>query len=83
MGHSASNQQDPIWDAAWAWVVRHHEERYAVEATTDALAQWLVADPRHREAYEKASRLWLMAGLVPPTTDVDIPDCPKPPDGDA
>jgi len=26
-----------------------------------------VADPLHRRAYDKAARLWLLAGLVPPS----------------
>lgn len=80
MGNTTPDHEDPIWDAAWTWVVRHHEEKYASAATADALAQWLAADPRHRQAYDKASRLWLMSGLVPPASDIEIPDCPKPGD---
>lgn len=77
MGSTERDRHDPIWEAAWAWVVRHHEEKYADEATAHALARWLAEDPRHREAYQKASRLWLMAGLVPPVGDVEIPGAPK------
>lgn len=76
MGSTEHDHHDPIWEAAWAWVVRHHEDKYADDATTQALAQWLAADPRHCDAYQKASRLWLMAGLVPPVGDVGIPDAP-------
>lgn len=80
MGDNERDHEDPIWNAAWAWVVQHHEEKYADPATAEALARWLAEDPRHRQAYERASRLWLLTGLVPPASDVDIPGCPKPDD---
>ncbi|CAM3707579.1 FecR/PupR family sigma factor regulator [Paracidovorax anthurii] len=61
---------DLVWEQAWAWV----RQQYALMETGAApeevaprqLIQWLKADPRHREAYEQASRLWLAAGLLPP-----------------
>ena len=80
MGNAERDRQDPILDAAWAWVVRHHEERYTSEATAEALVRWLAEDPSHRQAYDKASRLWLMTGFVPPASAIAIPDCPKPGD---
>lgn len=76
MGNPDSRQQDPVWDAAWAWVLRHHEEKYLNEDTTRELAQWLSADPSHRKAYDEASRLWLLAGFVPPVNDIEIPGTP-------
>lgn len=73
MNETQHDQSDPISEAAWAWVVRHHEEKYADDATSAALARWLAADPRHREAYDRAIELWNIAGLVPPASDVEIP----------
>ena len=65
--------QDPVWDIAWSWVLRQHE-RESFDANAEAeLAQWLAADAAHRQAYDKAGRLWSMAGLVPPVSDIDIP----------
>lgn len=74
----ASNDvsQDPIWDIAWAWV----QLQYSREATFDAEAQqklveWLAIDVAHRKSYDKACRLWLIAGLVPPANEIPIPGC--------
>jgi ferric-dicitrate binding protein FerR (iron transport regulator) len=64
---------DPLWDAAWAWVMRQHE-RATFDASAQAeLTQWLSASPDHRKVYEQASRLWLLSGFVPPVNDIDIP----------
>jgi len=66
-------KQDPVWDIAWSWVLRQHE-RESFDANAEAeLAQWLAADGVHRLAYDKAGRLWLMVGLVPPANDIDVP----------
>lgn len=80
MGDAENRQQDPVWDTAWAWVLRHHDEKYLNEDTTRELAQWLAADPGHLKAYEEASHLWLLSGLVPPMNDIEIPGTPKPGD---
>ncbi|ADP15911.1 hypothetical protein AXYL_02591 [Achromobacter xylosoxidans A8] len=73
MRDNVNPNQDPIWDIAWSWVLRQHE-RESFDANAEAeLAQWLAADAAHRQAYDKAGRLWLMVGLVPPVSDIDIP----------
>jgi ferric-dicitrate binding protein FerR (iron transport regulator) len=58
-------QNDPVWSAAWEWARRERLD----ETATSRLIQWLAADPAHRKAYDKARRLWLLAGLVPPVND--------------
>jgi ferric-dicitrate binding protein FerR (iron transport regulator) len=66
---------DPVWQAAWAWVRRQHEQRGSLDdATRDEFMQWLAADPLHRKTYDEAARLWLLVGLVPPANDVPPPD---------
>ena len=73
MRDNVNPNQDPVWDIAWSWVLRLHErETFDARAKTD-LAQWLAADATHRQAYDKAGRLWLMAGLVPSANDIDVP----------
>ncbi|WP_454694297.1 FecR/PupR family sigma factor regulator [Achromobacter aegrifaciens] len=70
-----NSKQDPVWDIAWSWVLRQHE-RESFDASAEAeLAQWLAVDAAHRQAYDKAGRLWLMAGLVPPANDIDVLGC--------
>lgn len=76
MGNDANPKADPVWEAAWAWVMRQHE-RESFDASAQAeLARWLQAHPSHRQAYDQASRLWLLTGLVPPANDINIPGCP-------
>ncbi|AVQ84865.1 MULTISPECIES: FecR/PupR family sigma factor regulator [unclassified Variovorax] len=66
---------DPVWQAAWTWVRRQHEQRGSLDgATRDEFMQWLAADPLHRKTHEEAARLWLLVGLVPPANDVPPPD---------
>ena len=74
MGSEADRDRDPVWERAMSWVMREHERETFDEAARAELAQWLQSDPSHRQAYDKASRLWLMAGLVPPAHDLDLPD---------
>lgn len=67
-------QQQPddlIWRTAWAWVRREHDRHTFDEAARADMVAWLRADPAHRTAYDKAARLWLLAGLVPPAIDVE------------
>lgn len=73
MGDSMNSAQDPIWDLAWSWVIRQHERDTFDAAAEAELARWLAADAAHRQAYTRAGRLWLAAGLVPPANDIDIP----------
>ncbi|WLW59493.1 DUF4880 domain-containing protein [Achromobacter aegrifaciens] len=73
MGDDIDSKQDPVWDAAWSWVLRQHEHD-SFDANAEAeLVQWLAVDAAHRQAYDNAGRLWLMVGLVPPANDIDIP----------
>ncbi|WP_447777031.1 FecR/PupR family sigma factor regulator [Variovorax boronicumulans] len=68
-------QSDPTWQTAWAWVRRQHAGEGALDAAASAeLAQWLAADPMHRQTYAEAARLWLLVGQVPPAHDVPSPD---------
>jgi ferric-dicitrate binding protein FerR (iron transport regulator) len=60
-------QDDPIWSAAWQWVQREHDRENFDAASRAEMTAWLVADSLHRKAYDKAARLWLLAGLVPPS----------------
>ena len=73
MGESTQSGRDPVWDLAWSWVLRQHERDTFDAAARAQLSLWLAADPSHRHAYDKAGRLWLAAGLVPPENDIDIP----------
>ncbi|MGK6309823.1 DUF4880 domain-containing protein [Variovorax sp. DT-64] len=59
-------QDDPVWHTAWTWVQREHERERFDDAARAEMMAWLRADPSHRTAYDKAARLWLLAGLVPP-----------------
>jgi transmembrane sensor len=78
MGNDLNSPSDPVWDAAWSWVTRQHERETFDESAQMELARWLQAEPSHRQAYDKASRLWLLAGLVPPASDIDMPGCAEP-----
>jgi ferric-dicitrate binding protein FerR (iron transport regulator) len=62
--------QELAMQAAWDWVMKAHEQPLS-DAEHEALARWLEADPRHRNAHAQASRLWLLSGLVPPAHDDD------------
>jgi ferric-dicitrate binding protein FerR (iron transport regulator) len=44
--------------------MREHEESLG-DAARNALRDWLAEVPAHRQAYEQASTLWLVAGLAP------------------
>lgn len=63
---SPSDRADPLWNTAWEWVVREHEQPLDKAARVELIA-WLKADPAHLESYEKAHRIWLATALVPPS----------------
>jgi transmembrane sensor len=67
-------QDDPLWSAAWQWVQREHDREHFDAAARAEMTAWLLADPLHRKAYDKAARLWLLAGLVPPANDLGEPE---------
>lgn len=62
---SSSNNDNPVWQAAWSWVLREHDRPLNSEEQRE-LVRWLKADPSHYKNYEEASRVWLMSALVPP-----------------
>lgn len=64
-------QDDLIWRTAWAWVRREHDRDGFGDAARADMVAWLLADPAHRKAYDKAARLLLLAGLVPTRIDVE------------
>ncbi|MTV36740.1 DUF4880 domain-containing protein [Duganella radicis] len=63
---TTSRENDPVWQAALDWVLSA-QQHPPDAATATALAAWLAAAPAHRIAYEEASRVWLLTGLVPPS----------------
>jgi len=65
-----SHNNDAVWNTAWEWVVREHEQPLD-DAARDELAAWIAADPAHRRAYMEAARRWLAAALIPPPDDTD------------
>lgn len=71
--HMTQEQDDPIWNAAWQWVQREYDRESFDAAARSEMTAWLVADPLHRKAYDKAARLWLLAGLVPPESPPAFP----------
>lgn len=73
MGNDIDPSTDPIWETAMSWVVRQHERETFDASAQDELDHWLQADPAHRQAYDKASCLWHLAGFVPPASDIEIP----------
>lgn len=66
--HQGSDRDDPVWNTAWSWVVREHEQPLDDAARTELVA-WLKCDPTHLASYEEASRIWLAAALVPSSAD--------------
>jgi ferric-dicitrate binding protein FerR (iron transport regulator) len=65
-----SDRDDPMWQTAWSWVIREHEQPLNESQQTE-LVQWLKANPAHFQTYEEASRIWLLSGLVPASPDLD------------
>jgi ferric-dicitrate binding protein FerR (iron transport regulator) len=68
-----SKYDDLIWQTAVDWVIREHEAPFDT-ATRQALVTWLKGDPARRRAYEEASDLWLLTGLVPPAVNNEHED---------
>lgn len=65
---------DPVWSAAWTWVRRQHDGDGLCEEEQRQLIGWLGQNPQNRKAYDRAAKLWLLSGLVPPANDIPIPD---------
>lgn len=86
MWERTSSSPNSVWDAAWQWVLRQHDEGFEDPQFNAALHDWLRADPAHGRAYDQASRIWAIAGLVPPVNDMSATDGASPisaTDGDA
>ena len=64
VANSENQDSDQVWHAAVEWVIREHESLSPTER--EELIGWLNMNPAHRKAYDEASRLWLLTGLVPP-----------------
>ena len=65
---SRSDRDEALWNTAWDWVLREHEQALDDAARAELVA-WLKADPAHLENYQEAHRVWLAAALVPPPED--------------
>lgn len=65
---TAPYDEDPVWEAAWAWVQREFDHDTFDAAARAEMTAWLLADPLHRARYDEAARLWLLAGMVPRRT---------------
>lgn len=58
---------DAHWQTALDWITLQHQGELTPERQAE-LAAWLRADPAHRQAYDEANRVWLITGLIPPST---------------
>lgn len=75
---SQFDRNDLLWNTAWEWVIREHEQPLD-DAARAELVTWLKADPAHLKHYEEAHRVWLATALLPPpTSEDDEPDTPPP-----
>lgn len=59
------HRDDPIWEQALDWLFRL-QERPRDAALQAAFNTWLRADPRHAEAWNRATGTWQAMGAVPP-----------------
>ncbi|MDA8522150.1 DUF4880 domain-containing protein [Acidovorax sp. NCPPB 4044] len=62
---NAPYDDDPVWDTAWAWAQREFDRETFDAAARAEMTAWLLKDPLHRQRYEEAAHLWLLAGMVP------------------
>lgn len=63
-----SQRDDVAWQTAVDWIIRKHESPLDSVAERD-LSDWLAKDPANRAAYEEASQLWMLTGLVSRSRD--------------
>ena len=59
-----SQRADTVWPTAVEWLIRKHDSPLDDTAEKELIA-WLKKDPAHRAAYDEASHVWLLTGLVP------------------
>jgi ferric-dicitrate binding protein FerR (iron transport regulator) len=64
---ASGDAPESIEQAAIGWVMALHDAPDDAQVR-ESLAAWLAADPAHRAAYAEARRVWLLTGLLPPTT---------------
>ncbi|MGO3130282.1 MAG: FecR/PupR family sigma factor regulator [Alcaligenes sp.] len=64
---------DATWSTAWAWVQRQHDVGFDNQEFNAELRIWLHADPANRAAYDKAAKIWAVAGLVAPRNNLALP----------
>jgi len=64
VANSEDQDSDQVWHTAVEWVIREHESFSPAER--EELIGWLNMNPAHKKAYDEASRLWLITGLIPP-----------------
>jgi ferric-dicitrate binding protein FerR (iron transport regulator) len=76
-----ARHDDPAWHEAWHWVQIEHEQSWTPGQRAE-FDRWLAADPSNRARHAEASRLWLLAGLVPPA-HVRTPDGGDDPEDEA
>ena len=55
---------DVIWRQAVDWLLQEQEETFDGSAHK-ALLLWLAEAEGHRQAYEKARKVWMITGLQP------------------
>lgn len=65
-------QQDSAWDEALDWLLAVQERSQDARLHTE-LEAWLAADPRHRAAYDRAQRVWVLTGEAVPASAVAAP----------
>jgi transmembrane sensor len=65
---SDSHGGDKAWQTAVEWIIRKQASPLDTASENELLA-WLEEDPANRAAYEEASNVWLLTGLVPRTDE--------------
>ena len=70
---SDSQGGDKAWQTAVEWIIRKQASPLDAASENELLA-WLEEDPANRAAYEEASHLWLLTGLVPRTDESESGD---------
>ncbi|AWN50081.1 iron dicitrate transport regulator FecR [Methylobacterium terrae] len=69
------DREDPVDEAAAAWVVRLSSSD-ATDADRDAFDAWLAADPAHAEAYAEMDAVWHRLGHLPDARRRRLPKGP-------
>lgn len=59
-----SCHDDMVWQTVAEWIIRKQESPLDSVAAAELIA-WLEKDSVNRAAYEEASHVWRLTGLVP------------------